>query len=62
MEALDLFNYFCQKLADIPNRIHILEVNLSKLKQTIIKHSEITLTLVRCGNLTPVKGETKGID
>jgi hypothetical protein len=56
IEALDLFYFFCQKLGDIPNRIHILQSNLGKLKQNINKHSEITLSLVRCGNINRSRG------
>ena len=51
IETLDMFYFFCQKLAEIPTSLHILEVNLGKLKQNISKHSEITLTLVKCGTL-----------
>ena len=61
IESFDLFYYFCQKLADIPNRIYILQVNLVRLKQNISKHSEITLSLVRCGNANKPKNDGKGL-
>ena len=34
----------------------MLEINLGKLRQNISKHSEITLSLVRCGSIQKAKG------
>ena len=48
METLDLFNYFSVKLGELPTQLHIFQANIMKLRQNINKHSEITLSLLKC--------------
>lgn len=66
METLDLFNSFCMKLGELPNSLHIFQTNINKLRQNINKHSEITLSLLKCrGMVNSTTGpatSTKNID
>ena len=59
MDTLDLFNYFSVKLGELPNQLHIFQTSIIKLRQNINKHSEITLSLLKCrGPATSAAGLT----
>lgn len=50
LDTLDLFSYFCQRVAEIPNMLHLQLASVVKLRQNINKHSEITLSLIKCAS------------
>lgn len=39
LDTLDLFSYFCQRVAEIPNMLHLQLASVVKLRQNINKHS-----------------------
>lgn len=48
LDTLDLFSYFCQRLGELAGMLHLQVAGALKLKQSINKHSEITLSLLKC--------------
>lgn len=48
LDTLDLFSYFCQRLGELAGMLHLQLAGALKLRQSINKHSEITLSLLKC--------------
>lgn len=48
LDTLDLFGYFCQRMGEMANMLHMQLAAAVKLRQSINKHSEITLSLLKC--------------
>jgi hypothetical protein len=58
LDTLDLFSYFCQKIGEIPTLLNLQLSSAIKLRQNINKHSDITLSLIKCatykGKMEPI--------
>lgn len=48
LDTLDLFSYFCQRMGEMAGMLHLQLASAVKLRQSINKHSEITLSLLKC--------------
>jgi|LakMenEpi03Aug12_release.lakeMendotaPanAssembly.Ray.scaffolds.fasta_scaffold497879_2 hypothetical protein len=66
LDTLDLFGYFCQRMGELAGMLHMQLASAVKLKQNINKHSEITLSLLKCqaykGNIDQKPNNSKNVE
>jgi hypothetical protein len=66
LDTLDLFAYFCQRMGEVAGLLHMQLAAAVKLRQSINKHSEITLSLLKCagyqGKLDSMNGSSKNLE